>query len=143
MEATSFTQTPRRVTTSSPDALQPDHILSSVEDALSATSFIDMHTHLFSPALGKVGLWGIDELITYHYLEAEFFRNSRMQPEQYWTLTKQQRADAIWRTLFVENAPISESTRGIVAVLKAFGMPTNNSDLAEARAFFASQKLET
>src|ERR1700758_2373062 len=129
MEATSFTQSPRGVTTSSPDALQPDHILSSVEDALSATSFIDMHTHLFSPALGKLGLWGIDELITYHYLEAEFFRNSRMKPEQYWTLTKKQQADAIWRALCVEQAPISESTRGVVAVLQAFGLPPDAADL--------------
>src|ERR1700739_4662162 len=102
MEATSFTQSPRGVTTSSRNTCQPHHIVSSVEDALSATSFIDMHTHLFSPALGKLGLWGIDELITYHYLEAEFFRNSRMKPEQYWTLTKQQQADAIWHALFVE-----------------------------------------
>jgi hypothetical protein len=143
MEATSVTQSPRGATTSSHDSLQPDQILSSVEDALSSTSFIDMHTHLFSPALGKLGLWGIDELITYHYLEAEFFRNSRMKPEQYWTLTRQQQADAIWRALFVEHAPISESTRGAVAVLQAFGLPTDSADLTEARAFFASQDVDT
>jgi hypothetical protein len=143
MEATSVTQSPRGATTSSHDSLQPDQILSSVEDALSSTSFIDMHTHLFSPALGKLGLWGIDELITYHYLEAEFFRNSRMKPEQYWTLTRQQQADAIWRALFVEHAPISESTRGVVAVLQAFGLPTDSADLTEPRAFFASQDVDT
>src|SRR5579862_1697214 len=143
MEATSFTQSPQGATTSSADSLQPNQILSVVEDALSSTSFIDMHTHLFSPALGKLGLWGIDELITYHYLEAEFFRNSRMKPEQYWTLTRQQQADAIWRALFVENAPISESTRGVVAVLQAFGLPTDSANLTEARAFFASQDFDT
>ena len=143
MEATSFTQSLHGATTSSADSLQPNQILSVVEDALSSTSFIDMHTHLFSPALGKLGLWGIDELITYHYLEAEFFRNSRMKPEQYWTLTRQQQADAIWRALFVENAPISESTRGVVAVLQAFGLPTDSANLKEARAFFASQDFDT
>ena len=74
MEATSFTQA-HGASTSPVDSLQPNQILSCVEDALSATSFIDMHTHLFSPALGKLGLWGIDELVTYHYLEAEFFRS--------------------------------------------------------------------
>src|ERR1700756_498872 len=134
MEATSFTQSPRGVTTSSPDALQPDHILSSVEDALSATSFIDMHTHLFSPALGKLGLWAIDELLTYHYLEAEFFRSSSTTPEQYWTWNKRQQADAIWQALFVENSPVSEATRGVVAVLQAFGLPTSGPDLEEARS---------
>ena len=142
MEATSFTQA-HGASTSPVDSLQPNQILSCVEDALSATSFIDMHTHLFSPALGSLGLWGIDELVTYHYLEAEFFRSSRMKPEQYWKLTKQQQADAIWRALFVENTPISESTRGVVAVLQAFGLPTDSSDLKEARAFFASQDIES
>ena len=142
MDATSFTQA-HGASTSPVDSLQPNQVLSCVEDALSATSFIDMHTQLFSPALGKLGLWGIDELVTYHYLEAEFFRSSRMKPEQYWTLTKQQQADAIWRALFVENTPISESTRGVVAVLQAFGLPTDSSDLKEARAFFASQDIES
>src|SRR6201993_5575426 len=97
MEATSLTKSVSGRKLSSADLIQPDQILSTVESVLASTAFIDMHTHLFSPALGKLGLWGIDELITYHYLEAEFFRNSRMKPEQYWTLTKQQQADAIWR----------------------------------------------
>jgi hypothetical protein len=143
MEATSFTQIPHGATTSPGDLLQPEQIFASVEDALSSTSFIDMHTHLFSPALRKLGLWGIDELVTYHYLEAEFFRNSPMQPEQYWTLTKQQQANAIWRALFVEQAPISESTRGVVAVLQAFGLPTDSADLREAREFFAAQDVDS
>jgi hypothetical protein len=127
---------------SADDRLQPDQLLSTVEDALSSTSFIDMHTHLFSPALGKLGLWGIDELVTYHYLEAEFFRSSSMTPEQYWTLNKQQQADAIWRALFVENTPISESTRGVVAVLEAFGLPTDTPDLEQARSFFRGQTVD-
>ena len=109
---------------------------------LAGTRFIDVHTHLYPPALGQLGLWGIDELLTYHYLEAEFFRFSKMTPEQYWCLSKQEQADAIWRALFVENAPISEATRGIVAVLNAFDLPTAGSDLTEARAFFQQQALE-
>src|SRR5215471_12701283 len=121
---------------------QPAEILAVVEDALSSTTFIDMHTHLFSPALGTLGLWGIDELITYHYLEAEFLRHSEMSPEQYWALTKSQRADQIWRVLFLENTPVSEATRGVIAVLQAFGLPTQDSDLREARAFFAEQTID-
>jgi hypothetical protein len=124
------------------DPVPQDQLLSTVEDVLSSTSFIDMHTHLFSPALGTLGLWGIDELITYHYLEAEFLRHSEMSPEQYWTLTKSQRADHIWRVLFLENTPVSEATRGVIAVLQAFGMPTQDSDLREARAFFAEQTID-
>ena len=33
--------------------------------------------------------------------------------------TTPQRADLIWKTLFVENTPVSEATRGVVAVLAA------------------------
>jgi hypothetical protein len=97
---------------------------------------------LYSPQFGKIGLWGIDELLTYHYLEAEFFRYSSAVPEHYWRLSKQQQADAIWRALFVENTPVSEATRGVVAVLDAFNLPTASKDLREARAFFASQKID-
>ncbi len=114
-----------------------------VETELNSAVFIDVHTHLFRPSLGRLGLWGIDELLTYHYLEAEFFRFTDMGPDSYWGLAKEQRADAIWRTLFVENLPVSEATRGVVSVLKAFDLPTDARDLREARAFFSAQKLET
>jgi hypothetical protein len=125
-----------------PEALAADQIYPAVEKVLSTTQFIDMHTHLFPPAFGKLGLWGIDELLTYHYLEAEFFRFSDMTPEHYWSLPKRDQADAIWRALFVENNPVSEATRGIVAVLHAFGLPTSGPDLSEARTFFETRSIE-
>ncbi len=124
------------------DVLAEDQIPGIVEEVLASTSFVDIHTHLYSPAFGTLGLWGIDELLTYHYLEAEFFRHSNTPPEQYWSLSKREQADAIWRALFLENNPVSEATRGVVAVLKAFGLPTDGPDLAEARAFFHSQTVE-
>src|ERR1700680_3753142 len=77
--------------------LGPQEILRAVEDELAKTRFIDVHTPLFLPSLGQLGLWGIDELITYHYLEAELFRSSDLKPEQYWTFSKGEKADAIWR----------------------------------------------
>lgn len=129
--------------TDAAEKLTADRIESAVRDALTSTQFIDIHTHLYPPAFGNIGLWGIDELLTYHYLEAEFFRHSDVAPEQYWSLSKRDQADAIWRTLFVENTPISEASRGIIAVLQAFGLPTDSSDLTEARAFFADQSLDT
>jgi hypothetical protein len=113
-----------------------------VEHELRATPVVDVHTHLFMPSLGKLGLWGIDELVTYHYLEAELFRSSGIAPEEYFTWPTVKKADAIWRTLFVENTPVSEAARGVIAVLHAFGLPTDNSDLTEARRFFAAQKLD-
>ena len=121
--------------------LSSEQIRSAVDAALASTPFIDVHTHLFKPSLGGIGLWGIDELITYHYLEAELFRSSSVTPAEYFNLSKEQKADLIWRTLFVENAPVSEATRGVVAVLHAFDLPTSGSDLKKAREFFAAAGL--
>jgi hypothetical protein len=117
-------------------------ILALVEEELNATSIIDVHTHLFKPSLGALGLWGIDELVTYHYLEAELFRSNDIAPAAYWALSKREQADLIWRTLFVENPPVSEATRGVIAVLQAFKLPTGSADLSEARKFFAAQTLD-
>src|SRR3954469_24855129 len=121
-------------------AVPSDQLRKVVEEEFQNTPIIDMHTHLFMPSLGKIGLWGIDELITYHYLEAELFRFNRMPPAKYFSLSKREKADLIWKTLFIENTPISEATRGVVAVLSAFGLPTSG-DLSEAREFFASRDL--
>jgi hypothetical protein len=143
MKATVPKQSTARAERFGAEVLDIEQISPAVEDVLAGTQFIDIHTHLFAPSLGKLGLWGIDELLTYHYLEAEFFRSSSSKPEHYFSLPKRQQADAIWQALFVENTPISESTRGVVAVLKAFGLPTDQSALNEARAFFESQPLES
>src|SRR5215831_18252638 len=123
-------------------SLSVDEIGSAVESVLLDTKLIDIHTHLFAPAFGKLGLWGIDELLTYHYLEAECFRSSDITPEQYWSLSKSQQADAIWQTLFVENTPISEAARGVITVLNALGLPTDEVDLTETRRFFKAQDFE-
>src|ERR1700730_18929064 len=101
------------------DLLQTDRIHSSVEEVLATTPFIDIHTHLYPPAFGGLGLWGIDELLTYHYLEAELFRSSSIAPEHYWEFSKRQQADEIWRVLFVENRPVSEAQQGVIACLNA------------------------
>ena len=101
-----------------------------------------MHTHLFMPSLGDLGQWGIDDLVTYHYIwKTELFRSSKLRPAEYWAMSKQDKADAIWRALFVENSPVSEATRGVIAVLNAFGLPTQSDNLREARQYFAGQKL--
>ena len=141
MEATSSKPTSNRTKLSGSNTLVADQIQSVVQDVLATTRFVDMHTHLFPPSFASLGLWGIDELLTYHYLEAEFFRFSRTTPQQYWSLSKPDRADAIWQALFVENTPMSEAARGIVFVLDAFALPTDSPDLAEARAFFQKQNV--
>lgn len=119
--------------------LAPAEFESAVREALEAVPFIDIHTHLFPPAFGGLSLWGIDDLLTYHYLEAELFRFGGVAPEQYWLLDKPARADIVWRTLFIENTPLSEAARGVIAVLHALGLGTSSSSLGPAREFFKEQ----
>ena len=93
-----------------------------VEEVVARTPFVDVHTHLFPSTLRTFSLWGIDDLLTYHYLEAELFRVSAVRPQAYWTLPKSARADLVWRTLFVDQTPLSEATRGVVSVLHMLGL---------------------
>ena len=123
------------------NSLNVQSLRSVVSEVLDTTPFIDIHTHLFAPTFGQIGLWGIDELLTYHYLEAELFRSSPIHPNKYWTLTKTQRADLVWKTLFLENAPISEAARGVIAVLQALDLDPNTRSLEPLRDFFQRQEL--
>ena len=86
----------------------------TVVKTVQSQEVTDIHTHLFSPAFGGLLLWGIDDLITYHYLIAETFRKAQISYERYWALSKIEQADLIWQTLFIENSPISEACRGII-----------------------------
>ena len=113
-----------------------------VSEAVADVRVFDMHTHLFPTQFGALNLWGIDELLNYHYLIAEFFRYSSVTYAEFWRMTKSAQADLIWRTLFVENTPLSEATRGVVAVLNAFGLDTRAENLDEAREFFAARTNE-
>jgi hypothetical protein len=118
-------------------------IQGTVNSVIAGTPVIDMHTHLFAPQFGAHGLWGVDELITYHYLIAELFRSSQLDPDDFFKLDKQAQADLIWKVLFVENTPLSEATRGVVAVFALLGLDPSSPNLTEAREFFAAQRLES
>ncbi|MBA3631826.1 MAG: glucuronate isomerase [Acidobacteria bacterium] len=113
-----------------------------VDEIISTAPVVDLHTHLFAPQFGELSLYGIDELLNYHYLIAEMFRFSNITPEEFWRMEKRAQADLIWQTLFVENTPLSEATRGVITVLSTLGLNTRAADLSEARDFFASQKPE-
>jgi len=112
-----------------------------VESIVNSTWVTDVHTHLFPPESNDFCLYGIDELLTYHYLTAEVFRSIKISYDQFWRMSKTERADLVWQTLFVDNVPTSEATRGVVSVLDAFGLDTRAPDLTEAREFFNSRTL--
>lgn len=102
---------------------------------------IDMHTHLFAPQFGAMNLGGIDELLTYHYLLAELFRAARIHPSHFWSMTKSEQADLVWKTLFLENTPISEAARGVVTILNTLGIDSTHASLDDIRSFFREQNV--
>ena len=118
-----------------------EELRAQVHLIVNTTFVTDIHTHLFPPEFERFCLFGIDELLTYHYLIAETFRSARVSYDQFWQMSKQQQADLVWQTLFVDNSPTSESTRGVITVLDAFGLDTRATTLDEARDFFNSRSL--
>lgn len=112
-----------------------------VESVVNSTAVVDVHTHLFPSEFRELCLWGIDELLTYHYLTAEALRTARVPYEQFWTMSKTAQADLVWKTLFVDNTPTSEAAQGIISVLDVLGLDTRAPNLAEARAFFSSRNI--
>lgn len=113
-----------------------------VRKAVSQTRAYDIHTHLYDAAFGELLLWGIDDLLTYHYLVAEAFRYLEVPYDQFWSLTKSQQADLIWNALFIEHSPISEACRGVLTTLNALGLDVRKRDLGAIRTWFAEQKVE-
>jgi len=57
-------------------------------------------------------------------------------------MSQHAQADLIWDALFVRSTPLSEATRGVVAVLSALGLDPARSDLRQAREFFRDTRPE-
>ncbi|HEX5884710.1 MAG TPA: hypothetical protein VFY67_09185 [Pyrinomonadaceae bacterium] len=119
----------------------PEELRAEVELVVNSTPVMDVHTHLFPSEFNELCLFGIDELLTYHYLVAEMFRSTKTTYEQFWAMSKTEQADLVWKTLFVDNTPTSEAAQGIVSVLDVFGLDTRAEDLKEARVFFKSTSV--
>lgn len=133
-----FTETPAKQAELLTDAAE---LRAQVEMIMNSTEVMDVHTHLFPPEFNRLCLFGIDELLTYHYLTAEAFRSAKIPHDRFWRMSKTDQADLVWKTLFVDNVPTSEATRGVISVLGAFGIDTRARDLKEAREFFNSRSL--
>jgi hypothetical protein len=112
----------------------------TVRAVVAETPIQDIHTHLYDPAFGDLLLWGIDELLVYHYLVAESFRYFTMPYEEFWKLPKSRQAELIWDALFIQNSPVSEACRGVLTVLHKLGLDVKKRDLPKLRKWFAQQK---
>ena len=115
---------------------RPEDVRAHVKRVVAETAVVDMHTHLFPPDFGSLNRWGIDNLLTYHYLIAEVMRASDVSPAAFFAMTQDAQADLIWDSLFVRRTPLSEATRGVVAVMSALGLDPTRRDLREAREYF-------
>ena len=113
-----------------------NQLRTTVEKAVADVKLTDVHTHLYPPCFGDLLLWGIDDLITYHYLVAETFRWIDMPYDDYWKLSTREQADLIWNTLFLQNSPVSESNRGVLTLLGTLGLDPASRDLAAYRSYF-------
>ena len=61
----------------------------TVRAAVSEVEVVDLHTHLMPPSFGEMMLWGVDELLTYHYLVCEFFQTATdIRPNEFYALPK-------------------------------------------------------
>ena len=119
-----------------------------VSAALSKQPITDVHTHCYAPQFGAAPqpggllLWGIDELVTYHYLIAEVYRvvpATDLPYEQFWRMSTTEQADHIWTNLFVARTPMSEACRGVLTALQRLGLDPNEKTLAAYRRWFAEQ----
>jgi hypothetical protein len=127
-----------------------------VSEIVEAQPIVDMHTHLYPPGFGTplagmsstaadpsgLLLWGLDELLTYHYLVAEVYRvvpASALPYDAFWKMTKREQADHIWKHLFVERSPISEACRGVLTVLKNLGIDPGDRKIDLWRKHFESK----
>src|ERR1700751_2965937 len=113
-----------------------------IEEIVATTPVFDIHTHLYAPAFDELLLWGIDELLTYHYLVAETFRQIDLPYEKFWTLSKTAQADLVWESLFLDHSPISEACRGVLTTLHSMGLDVKKRDLPAVRKWFAKQDPE-
>jgi hypothetical protein len=118
------------------------HLARRVRKVVEETPVFDIHTHLYDPAFGELLLWGIDDLLTYHYLIAEAFRWLPMSAEKFWALDKSARAELIWNELFVAHSPISEACRGVITTLHALGFDVRKRDLPLLRRQYAQWNVD-
>jgi hypothetical protein len=122
----------------------PAKLETAVRKAVADVVITDIHTHLFPPAHGKLLLWNVDELLTYHYLVAELFTIAprTMTIEAFWKLPKQRQANLVWEHVFLRHGALSEACRGVLTTLSRLGLDVGSRDLAGMRKWFAAQNVE-
>lgn len=115
--------------------INKDNIIEKITTIVNECEIFDIHTHLYSEQFGELMLYGFDEMITYHYLIAETLRIIDIPYSDFFSMKKRDQADLIYKTLFIERSPISESCRGILTTLKLLGLNINSKNTQEYRDY--------
>lgn len=117
---------------------------------------IDVHTHLLPPTHGGLMLFGIDHLLTYHYLIAETFMvlpaesdedgvshgaDAPPSPDEFFAWPVARQAELVFEELFVRRTPLSEACRGVVTVLSSLGLGSKLREAAALRERPAAGRL--
>ncbi|MCL2700371.1 MAG: glucuronate isomerase [Phycisphaerae bacterium] len=115
----------------------PHALAATVRKAVADVTITDIHTHLFPPSHGGLLLWGIDELLTYHYLLAELFIATGQPPKAFYALPKSRQAEMVWDEMFLRRSPVTEAARGVLQVIQSLGLDAGERDLVTLRKAFA------
>lgn len=88
--------------------------------------------------------YGIDAMLTYHYLVSEYLATSDEAPDVFQKLPKNEQADRVWQGLFVKASPISEQCRSVLSTLCALGLgeQVGARDLEAIRSWYSGQDAE-
>ena len=113
-----------------------------VRTVVNQTPVLDVHTHIYDTGFGDLLLWGIDELVTYHYLIAEVYRVAPMPFEKFWALSTAEQADHIWQHLFIERSPVSEACRGVLTTMRELGFNPADRNLEDIRAWTRERSVD-
>ncbi len=116
----------------------------TIKKEIEKLQVIDLHTHLFPKEFNNLFLFGIDNLLTYHYLISELFIIwKEYPPKEFYKFTKKKQAEIIWDQLFVLRTPISEATKGILTICNKLGLGDfiKKRDLNGLRNYFNNIKI--
>ncbi len=123
-------------------ALSLSELESTVREVVAGARVVDASTRLRPPVLGSGRSAGIDDLLDEPALAAEAIRSRGIAPQRFWNLSRERRCEFIWKELFVEGAPISNASRGVLHSLTSLGLSPRRGDLASLRKWFAGKKPE-
>jgi len=85
---------------------------------------------------------GLDDLLTTPELVGQTLRTQRFDPAQFAAADKPTQAHTVWKTLFLDQIPLSDATRAVLTTLQSFGLDINEKDLDQLRSKFPKEAWE-